>query len=105
MRLLGTAKRQLWSAATGQSIGCAGLALTRRRVSPHCLMAWVAFDRTASYLKTQGLAELSAKWREIADEIHADVCELGFDRELGSFVQAYGLKGADASLLLLPLVG
>jgi hypothetical protein len=68
-------------------------------------MAWVAFDRTASYLKAQGLAELSGKWREIADEIHADVCERGFDRELGSFVQAYGSKGVDASLLLLPLVG
>ena len=41
----------------------------------------------------------------MADEIHADVCERGFDRELGSFVQAYGSKGVDASLLLLPLVG
>ena len=69
------------------------------------VMAWVAFDRAASHLKAQGLAELSGKWREIADELHADVCERGFDRELGSFVQAYGSKGVDASLLLLPLVG
>src|SRR5262249_15108518 len=69
------------------------------------VMAWVAFDRTASYFKAQGLTDLSGKWREIADEIHADVCERGFDRELGSFVQAYGSKAVDASLLLLPLVG
>jgi GH15 family glucan-1,4-alpha-glucosidase len=68
-------------------------------------MAWVPFDRTAAYFEAQGLPELSRKWREIADEIHADVCERGFDRELGSFVQAYGSKGVDASLLLLPLVG
>jgi hypothetical protein len=68
------------------------------------VMAWVAFDRAAAYVET-GLPELSRKWREIADEIHADVCERGFDRELGSFVQAYGSKGVDASLLLLPLVG
>ena len=45
------------------------------------------------------------RWREIADEIHAEVCERGFDRDLGSFVQAYGSKRLDASLLLLPLVG
>ena len=43
--------------------------------------------------------------RPAADEIHADVSEHGFDRELGSFVQSYGSKGVDASLLLLPLVG
>ena len=45
------------------------------------------------------------RWREIADEIHAEVCERGFDRDLNSFVQAYGSKRLDASLLLLPLVG
>ena len=69
------------------------------------VMAWVAFDRAAAYLEAKALPELSRKWREIADEIHADVCERGFDRELGSFVQAYGSKWVDASLLLLPLVG
>jgi len=69
------------------------------------VMAWVAFDRAAAYVETQGLHELSRKWRVIGDEIHADVCERGFDRELGTFVQAYGSKRLDASLLLLPLVG
>ena len=38
-------------------------------------------------------------------KIHADVCERGFDRDLNSFVQAYGSKRLDASLLLIPLVG
>ena len=69
------------------------------------VMAWVAFDRAAAFVEAQGLHELSRKWREIGNEIHADVCERGFDRELGSFVQAYGSKRLDASLLLLPLVG
>src|SRR6476620_1086292 len=69
------------------------------------VMAWVAFDRAAAYVEAQALPELGRKCREIADEIHADVCERGFDRELGSFVQAYGSKGVDASLLLLTLVG
>jgi GH15 family glucan-1,4-alpha-glucosidase len=43
--------------------------------------------------------------RRIRDEIHRDVCQRGFDPDLGSFVQAYGSKSLDASLLLLPLVG
>jgi GH15 family glucan-1,4-alpha-glucosidase len=65
-------------------------------------MAWVAFDRAAAY--SEALAELSQN-AGIADQDHADVFDRGFDRELGSFVQAYGSKWVDASLLLLPLVG
>ena len=34
-----------------------------------------------------------------------EVCRNGFDAELNSFVQSYGAKQLDASLLLLPLVG
>ena len=65
-------------------------------------MAWVAFDRAAK----QGMTESESKrWRDIADEIHAEVCDRGFDPELGSFVQAYGSRRLDASLLLLPMVG
>jgi GH15 family glucan-1,4-alpha-glucosidase len=37
--------------------------------------------------------------------VHAEICERGFDRDLDSFVQVYGSKRLDASLLLLPLVG
>jgi GH15 family glucan-1,4-alpha-glucosidase len=43
--------------------------------------------------------------RRVRNDIHADVCRRGFDSDLGSFVQAYGSKSLDASLLLLPLVG
>jgi GH15 family glucan-1,4-alpha-glucosidase len=37
--------------------------------------------------------------------IHTEVCDKGFDRELGSFVESYGADVLDASLLLLPSVG
>ena len=67
------------------------------------VMAWAAFDRAAN--DAQEFGESAAQWRRIADEIHAEVCERGFDRELNSFVQAYGSKQLDASLLLIPLVG
>jgi GH15 family glucan-1,4-alpha-glucosidase len=69
------------------------------------VMAWVAFDRAANDLETQEFGDLCKHWRDIADTIHAEVCEHGFNPELGSFVQAYGSKWLDASLLLLPLVG
>jgi GH15 family glucan-1,4-alpha-glucosidase len=69
------------------------------------VMAWVAFDRAANGFAAEGSNESAQRWRKIADEIHADVCERGFDRELNTFVQAYGSKRLDASLLLIPLVG
>jgi GH15 family glucan-1,4-alpha-glucosidase len=69
------------------------------------VMAWVAFDRAADELEAQAFHDSGRRWREIADEIHAEVCERGFDRDLNSFVQAYGSKRLDASLLLIPMVG
>jgi len=67
------------------------------------VMAWVAFDRAAS--DGQSPEAASQRWRAIADEIHQEVCQRGFDRELDSFVQAYGSRQLDASLLLIPIVG
>jgi len=70
------------------------------------VMAWVAFDRAAKQAETlPDHAAHAERWRRVADEIHADVCSNGFDPELGSFVQAYGSKTLDASLLHIPLVG
>jgi GH15 family glucan-1,4-alpha-glucosidase len=69
------------------------------------VMAWVAFDRTIKSAERFGLEGSVAHWREVRDEIHADVCRLGFDNELGSFVRSYGSKQFDASLLLLPAIG
>ena len=69
------------------------------------VMAWVAFDRAAHEVGEKAFHEPGQRWREIADEIHAEVCERGFDRDLNSFVQAYGSRRLDASLLLIPLVG
>ena len=69
------------------------------------VMAWVAFDRTIKSAERFGLDGPVAHWRKIRNEIHADVCRLGFDTSLGSFVRSYGSKQLDASLLLLPAIG
>jgi GH15 family glucan-1,4-alpha-glucosidase len=45
------------------------------------------------------------RWRKLRAEIHATTCAQGFDTELGSFVQYFGAKEVDASLLLMPSVG
>ncbi len=37
--------------------------------------------------------------------MRTDILRNGFDPEMGSFVQSYGSKALDASLLLIPLVG
>jgi GH15 family glucan-1,4-alpha-glucosidase len=68
------------------------------------VMAWVAFDRAVKSAEQLGREGPLDHWRAIRDEIHADVCRNGFDPGLGSFVQAYGSKALDASLLLLPIV-
>ena len=51
------------------------------------VMAWVAFDRAADAVEAEASGDSAQRWREIADEIHAEICERGFDAELDSFVQ------------------
>jgi GH15 family glucan-1,4-alpha-glucosidase len=69
------------------------------------VMAWVALDRaikTAEQLSLHGPLD---RWRSLRARIHREVCERGFNTSMNSFVQAYGSKQLDASLLLIPLVG
>ncbi|MBE7212700.1 MAG: glycoside hydrolase family 15 protein [Gluconacetobacter diazotrophicus] len=66
---------------------------------------WMAFDRAVRSVEEFGLPGPVKRWRELRDRIHADVCEKGFDQNKNSFVQAYGSKGLDAGLLLLPVIG
>jgi GH15 family glucan-1,4-alpha-glucosidase len=69
------------------------------------IMAWVAFDRGAKIAEEFGMKGPVDRWCEVAREIHADVCANGYDPELGSFVQSYGSKWLDGSLLLIPTTG
>ena len=68
-------------------------------------MAWVAVDRAVKSVELFGLTGPVEHWRALRDRIHADVCARAFDPTLGSFVQAYGSRQLDASLLMIPLVG
>ncbi|MEJ5861790.1 glycoside hydrolase family 15 protein [Pseudomonas farsensis] len=70
------------------------------------VMAWVAFDRSASLAETtEEGRERAAHYRQVADQIHREVCEHGLDAEGDHFVQAYGSSDMDASLLQIALTG
>ena len=69
------------------------------------VMAWVAFDRGVKIIKEFGLEGPVERWSEIAKEIHDDICANGYDAEMGSFVQSYGSKWLDGSLLLILTTG
>jgi GH15 family glucan-1,4-alpha-glucosidase len=77
----------------------------RRHFTFSKVMAWVAFDRALKSAVTFNLKGPTETWRQLRSQIHQEVCRNGYDPELGSFVQSYGSKELDASLLLLPVVG
>jgi GH15 family glucan-1,4-alpha-glucosidase len=77
----------------------------RRHFTHSKIMAWVALDRTVKAVERFGLEGPVDRWRTARDQIHADVCAKGYDPEIGAFVQFYGGRLLDASLLMIPLVG
>jgi GH15 family glucan-1,4-alpha-glucosidase len=71
------------------------------------VMAWVAVDR---FLRLDDrhhgcTSDRRAELEALRETIHADVCGKGFDAGRGSFMQSYGSRHLDASVLLLPLLG
>ncbi len=69
------------------------------------VMAWVVFDRGVRLAERFELDAPVDHWKLVRDEIHAEVCERGYDRERRTFTQYYGSKELDASVLNIPLVG
>jgi GH15 family glucan-1,4-alpha-glucosidase len=77
----------------------------RRHYTYSKVMAWVVFDRAVQLAERFGLDAPLERWRRVRDEVHAEVCEHGFDAERGTFTQHYGSRELDASVLNIPLVG
>jgi GH15 family glucan-1,4-alpha-glucosidase len=77
----------------------------RRHFTHSKLMAWVAVDRGVKGIERFGLEGPLDRWRALRDEIHAQVCQAGFNATRNAFVQFYGSDLLDASLLMMPLVG
>jgi GH15 family glucan-1,4-alpha-glucosidase len=77
----------------------------RRHFTHSKVMAWVVFDRAVRIAEQYDLEAPLERWKQVRDEIHAEVCQQGYDRERRTFTQYYGSKELDASVLNIPLVG
>ena len=64
-------------------------------------MAWLALHHGIG--STNGKRATEWKWK--GEHLHRQICRRGFNRRLGSFVQAFGSNVLDASVLLLPIFG
>jgi GH15 family glucan-1,4-alpha-glucosidase len=79
----------------------------RKNFTHSKMMAWVAFDCAVKLVEECGCAagEHHARWRKVREQIHAEVCERGYNSRRKAFTQYYGSDALDASLLTMPLVG
>ncbi len=78
----------------------------RRHFTHSKVMAWVAFDRAVRLAEDDLLDhDDSQRWAAIRDEIHAEVCDQGWNDEIGAFTQYYGSDTLDASVLMMCHVG
>lgn len=77
----------------------------RRHFVHSKVMAWVGIDRAIRTIQEFGEDGPLERWIRLRAEIHDDICRFGFSQDLNSFVQYYGSKELDASLLMLPMVG
>jgi len=69
------------------------------------LMAWVAFDRAIKDAERFGLEGPVPRWKTLRDELHAEICDLGFNPKRNAFTQFYGSDEVDAAILVMPAVG
>jgi GH15 family glucan-1,4-alpha-glucosidase len=78
---------------------------TRKHFTFSKVMAWAVFQRSALIAEKFGLECPLERWKATAEEIHAEVCEKGWDPERRTFTQYYGSQELDASVLAIPLLG
>jgi GH15 family glucan-1,4-alpha-glucosidase len=77
----------------------------RRHFTHSKVMAWVGVDRAIKATEMHELGGPVERWRALRRKLHEEVCERGYDADRNTFVQSYGSKRLDASLLMIPLVG
>jgi GH15 family glucan-1,4-alpha-glucosidase len=79
----------------------------RKHFTHSKMMAWLAFDRAVKLVEKCGCSgdRHVDRWKKIRDQIHAEVCERGYDTGKKAFTQVYGSDALDASLLMMPLTG
>lgn len=77
-----------------------------KRVFTHSrVMTWAALDRAVHAVHEHGLDGPVHRWETLRDCLRAEIEEKGFDARRNTYVQSYGSRAVDASLLRLPQVG
>jgi GH15 family glucan-1,4-alpha-glucosidase len=69
------------------------------------VMAWVAFDRAVRFHDEFDMKGPVERWREVRDEIHAEVLTRSWSETKQAFAQSYDSDELDASVLQMPIVG
>ena len=69
------------------------------------VMAWVGFNSAVKAVEEFGLDGPVDRWKQLRADVHREVLEKAYDHDRNTFVQAYGSKLLDASVLMIPLVG
>jgi len=86
----------------------AGLWELRTKAKVHTyssVMCWAGADRLARIADQLGMAERARFWREGADAMRAEILEKAWDNEQNTFVESFGGKELDGSLLLFLELG
>lgn len=68
-------------------------------------MLWAALDCAVRAVRDHGLDGPADRWEVLRDRIRDEIEEQGFDHVRGTYVQHYGTKEVDASLLQLAQMG
>jgi GH15 family glucan-1,4-alpha-glucosidase len=82
----------------------------RRHFTHSKVMAWVFFDRTAKAIEEFGFGgdegrKMLPHITALRARVHTEICERGFNPQMGAFTQSYGSEALDASVLVIPYFG
>lgn len=69
------------------------------------LMIWVALNRGAKIADVMLQKAEAERWRQEADRLQAEILEKSWNEKLQMFAMSYGGSDADASVLLMPVMG
>ncbi|UDF35619.1 UNVERIFIED_ORG: glycoside hydrolase family 15 protein [Shinella sp. XGS7] len=103
--LLEHAGEQAWRLHDQPDAGMWELRTRARIHTSSSLMCWAACDRLMKIAQALGLPERAAHWAARAEHIRAQILAQAWNAERGAFVESFGGRDLDASVLLMGEVG
>ncbi|WP_370285417.1 glycoside hydrolase family 15 protein [Pseudooceanicola nanhaiensis] len=100
-RLLEDLGEQAWALHDQPDAGIWELRSRARIHTSSSLMCWAACDRLARIAARLGLRDRAGYWRGRADVIHRKILEGAWSEERQAFVESFGGRTLDASVLLM----